>query len=173
MLCYSVFTSYVYHGQNLQTWRVNSKFQYLLNNTSSVLGMTCPVVLETNCQILSPYFIKIPTSKMERAVTKIEWSNRARIHIMKYRQILLSHFVLSTCANISCLFVQYIGSDLIIIVDFMIKANINVFQVFSGESADSGHGTLDSNEFSGQTDLSDDEMKVNQFIPSFSLLPSQ
>ncbi|XP_063683004.1 serine/threonine-protein kinase PLK4-like isoform X2 [Bolinopsis microptera] len=45
--------------------------------------------------------------------------------------------------------------------------------VFSGESADSGHGTLDSNEFSGQNDLSDDEMKVNQFLPSFSLLPSQ
>ncbi|KAL5268413.1 hypothetical protein ACHWQZ_G002320 [Mnemiopsis leidyi] len=45
--------------------------------------------------------------------------------------------------------------------------------VFSGESADSGHGTLDSNEFSGQNDLSDDEMKVNQFLPSFSMLPSQ
>ena len=46
-------------------------------------------------------------------------------------------------------------------------------QVFSGESADSGHGTLDSNEFSGQNDLLDDEMKINQFLPSFSLLPSQ
>ena len=51
--------------------------------------------------------------------------------------------------------------------------NCRYFQVFSGESADSGHGTLDSNEFSGQNDLSDDEMKINQFLPSFSMLPSQ
>lgn len=53
---------------------------------------------------------------------------------------------------------------------FMLPSNQ---AVFSGESADSGHGTLDSNEFCVQPDLSEDEMKVNQFIPSFQLLPSQ
>ena len=58
-------------------------------------------------------------------------------------------------------------------VNILISFHTHNFQVFSGESADSGHGTLDSNEFSGQNDLSDDEMKVNQFLPSFSLLPSQ